>query len=111
MDKLNEYRRIIEETLTGYANLPYRHKDVHVKTAFDRDRDRYLVMKEGWNDDDRVHYSLIDIEIIGDKIWIHCDHTEEGVASDFERDGIPKDQIVLGFREPEVRPYTGYAAA
>ena len=25
--------------------------------------------------------------------------------------GVPKDQIVLAFRPPEVRPYTGFAVA
>ena len=111
MDRMNELRRIIEETLTEYANLPYRQKDVRVRTVFDRERDRYLVMKDGWIDDERIHYCLLDVELVNGKIWIQGDHTEEGVAADFERAGIPKDQIVLGFREPEVRPFTGYAAA
>lgn len=49
--------------------------------------------------------------IIDGKIWIQRDGTEEGIAADLERAGIAKDQIVLGFRSPEVRPYTGYAVA
>jgi XisI protein len=32
-------------------------------------------------------------------------------ASDLTEAGIPKEQIVLGFREPELRQYTGYALA
>ncbi len=45
------------------------------------------------------------------KIWIQRDGTEEGIAADLERAGIPKEHIVLGFRPPELRPYTGYAVA
>jgi len=45
------------------------------------------------------------------KIWIQRDGTERGIASDLTEAGIPNDHIVLGFREPELRQYTGFAAA
>lgn len=110
MDRLNEYRRVIEESLTEYARL-LEHSGLQTSTVFDHANDRYLLIKHGWRKDERVHYCVLHVEIINGKIWIQCDHTEEGVAADFERAGVPKDQIVLGFREPELRPYTGYAAA
>jgi hypothetical protein len=40
-----------------------------------------------------------------------CDGTEHGIADDLTEAGIPKDHIVLGFREPELRQYTGYSLA
>lgn len=49
------------------------------------------------------------LEIIGDKIWIHEDGLEDGIATDLLRAGISKSQIVLGFHPPEVRPYTEFA--
>jgi hypothetical protein len=42
-------------------------------------------------------------------IWIQCDDTQEGIANDLLEAGIPKEDIVLGFRHPKVRPYTGFA--
>lgn len=39
------------------------------------------------------------------------DWTEEGVATHFLTAGIPKEQIVLGFKHPEIRPYTDFAVA
>lgn len=51
------------------------------------------------------------IDLIDGKIWTQRDGTEDGIAADLERAGIPKEDIVLGFRPPELRPYTGYAVA
>lgn len=51
------------------------------------------------------------INVINDKIWILRDGTEEGIATDLEQAGVPKQQIVLGFHPPAIRPYTEYAVA
>ena len=39
------------------------------------------------------------------------DGTKYGVARELADAGVPEDHIVLGFREPEIRPYTEYAVA
>lgn len=52
---------------------------------------------------------LIHVDLIGDMVWVQYDSTEEGVAGDMLGSGIPKEAIVLGFRPPEVRKYTGFA--
>ena len=52
---------------------------------------------------------MIHVELIKDKIWIQYDGTEEGIATDLLEAGVPKEHIVLGFRPPEIRPYTGFA--
>jgi hypothetical protein len=49
------------------------------------------------------------IDIIGDKIWVQADNTEEGLAYQLAESGIPREQIVLGYRMAEIRPHTGYA--
>ncbi len=38
------------------------------------------------------------------------DGTEHGLANELVEAGVPRDRIVLGFKPPEVRPYTGFAA-
>ena len=45
------------------------------------------------------------------KVWIERDNTEDGVAPELVQAGIPKSQIVLAFRSPEVRKHTEYAVA
>lgn len=111
MDQLNRYRDLIESILTEYAAIPYAYGNIANFTVFDRRNDRYFVMTQGWTQNGRVHHCLIHVDIIDGKFWIQYDGTEEGVAADLERAGVPKDHIVLGFRRPELRPYTEYAAA
>lgn len=109
--KLDYYRQVIETILSEYASLPYSYANIQSEVVFDRSRDRYLWMDIGWDRDRRIHGCLVHIDLIDGKIWIQRDGTEEGIAADLERAGIPKEHIVLGFRPPELRPYTGYAVA
>ncbi|MEA5566247.1 MULTISPECIES: XisI protein [unclassified Anabaena] len=109
--QLDYYRQVIERVLSEYAALPYSYAPIQSEVIFDRTRDRYLWMDVGWDGDRRVHGCLAHVDLIDSKIWIQRDGTEEGIAADLERAGIPKEHIVLGFRPPELRPYTGYAVA
>lgn len=45
------------------------------------------------------------------KIWIQHDGTEIGFANEFVKLGVPKEDIVLAFTEPLVRPHTGFAVS
>lgn len=109
--RLDHYRQVIETILSDYALLPYAYANIQSEVVFDRNHDRYLWMNVGWNNERYIHGCMAHIDLIDGKIWIQRDGTEEGIAADLERAGIAKDQIVLGFRSPEVRPYTGYAVA
>ena len=109
MDTLDTYREIIENILTEYTKIPYAYGDIRTEAVFDRKNDRYLLMNMGWDNDKRVHGSLVHIDIINGKVWIQRDGTEHGIAKEIVQAGIPKDHIVLGFRPVEVRQYTEYA--
>ena len=50
-------------------------------------------------------------QLIDGKIWIQYDCTEEGVATELLETGVLKAHIVLGFRHPSERKYTGLAVA
>ena len=45
------------------------------------------------------------------KFWIEEDRTEDGIATDLVRAGVPKEDIVLAFHEPGMRQYTDFAVA
>lgn len=111
MDTLETGRQIIQKVLAEYVQLQYAYGDIRNETIFDRDADRYLVMSVGWQKVKRIHGCLIHIDIINGKVWIQRDGTEHRIANDLVKAGIPKDQIVLGFREPEARQYTEFAVA
>lgn len=111
MDRIENYHNVIEKVLTEYAQIPYAYGEITSETIFDRENDRYLLLTIGWKNRRRVHGVLVHIDIINSKIWIQRDGTEDGIATDLEREGVPKSDIVLGFHEPEVRKFTEYAAA
>ena len=111
MDALDRYRDIIEGCLTEYTQPPYVHDDIDKEAVFDRVRDRYLVMTIGWISQKRIHSSLIHIDVIDGKVWVQRDDTETGIALELLRAGIPKEDIVIGFRPAEVRPFIEFANA
>ena len=109
MDKIDKYREIIERVLTEYAVIPYAYGEIKSEPVFDRLRDSYLLVNVGWHKGRRMHGCLVHIDIIDGKIWIHRDGLEDGIATDLEREGVPKSDIVLAFHAPELRKYTEYA--
>jgi hypothetical protein len=85
MEKLIKYRQIICDVLISYTEIPYSHGELTCNPIFDESRDSYLLVTFGWDRKKRVHDSLIHVDIIDDKIWIHCDDTEDGVANQGNR--------------------------
>ena len=63
----------------------------------------------GWHNNERAYGTVIHVDIRDGKIWIQRDLTEEGVASELVELGVPKTDIVLGFKSPFVSEFTGFA--
>jgi XisI protein len=111
MDQLEKYRQTIRAILKPYGDISYANVDVRNQLAFDVETDQYLVMSTGWGKAGRIHGCLIHVSIQDGKVWIQRDGTEAGIANELVQAGIPKDDIVLGFHELEIRPHTGFAVA
>ena len=109
MDTRLKYQEIIRTILQEHANFRNTIPDGYQsQLLFDDERGGYLVLDIGWNENNYLHATPIHINLIEDKIWIQYDDTEEGVATDLLAAGIPKEDIVLGFRHPQVRQYTEF---
>jgi hypothetical protein len=111
VDTLKEYRRIIRELLEKYATYKPARGDVQIEAVLDQDNDHYELMYAGWNGKYRIHGSVLHIDIRNEKVWIQQDGTEEGIAEELVKAGIPRERIVLGFKPPEIRPHTDFAVA
>jgi len=111
MDTLDRYRQLVQDILDEYAQVPYAHGDIRFEPVFDREADRYLLMILGREKGRRVHGCLVHVDIVDDKLWIQRDGTERGIANELVSAGVPKDQIVLGFRSAELRKHTEFAVA
>jgi len=109
MDTLEKYRRIVRNVIKEYSEIPYSYGDIRSQTVFDTDADHYLLVIAGREGVRRIHGCLVHIDIVGDKIWIQRDGTEDGIATELLKAGIPKNRIVLGFRSSEMRKHTEFA--
>lgn len=113
MDKLIEYRRIIKQLLLRYAELigrrPKPGKDFEV--VFDEERDHYMLISVGWSGQQRVRGTTVYVRLRNGKFWIEEDWLEQGIASDLLEHGVPKQDIVLAFQPPDMRPLTEFAVA
>ncbi len=98
MDRLNECRQIITSYLEEFAK-----KDRNSKPVLDRDRDRYLVLHNEWHDEDRIYSCAIQLDIIENKIWIQINNTEVYLDRELIDRGVDPQDIILGFRSPNIR--------
>lgn len=109
MVQLTRFYQIIYPILKEYADLPYHYGDLKHKLIISNDKKDYLLMTIGWENYVKVHGCLVHLEIINDKIWIHRDGLEDGIADDLVKAGISQNEIVLAFHPPEVRQFTEFA--
>lgn len=110
MDKIENFRKIIQELLAEYAAIPISNGQIESYTAFDTAKDHYQVINIGWDGYRRVYGCVLHLDIKGDKIWVQHNMTEISIGHKLVDRGISKDDIVLGFQDPQMRQYTDFAA-
>jgi len=96
MDTRLEYQSIIKSVLQNHADYRATLSDGYTsQVIFDDERGQYLILDMGWNGDKYLHATPIHISLIGDKVWVQYDDTEEGVATDLMQAGVSREDIVL----------------
>lgn len=95
------YQQCIKTLLTQYQSL--QTEGAEIELLYDDERMHYMALRVGWVNQRRIYQCLLHIDIVGDAIIIQCNNTEELVASELVRMGIPKENIGLGFIPPETR--------
>ena len=108
---VEKYRQYIRHLLSERAERAMRQRtepEYDVETIFDGEQDRYQLLHVGWRGNKRDFGCILHVEIKDGKIWIQHDGTEKGLANQLVEMGVPKQDIVLAFHEPEVRQFTGF---
>lgn len=111
MDTRINYSEIVKNILQEYADFFSKDSKYPLRPVFDDIRQSYLLLDTNWHGHTYIHHTPIHIDIIGGKLWIQYDDTEEGVATDLLEAGVPHHDIVLGFRPAELRQHTEFAVA
>jgi hypothetical protein len=109
MDRLAQYRQHIQDILTEYSQYKPAYGDVELETIYDTTNDHYQLLSVGWNKHQRIHGSILHLDIRNNKIWVQYDGTEEGIANRLVELGVPQEDIVLGFHPPYQRQYTNFS--
>ena len=92
----------------GTSGWRRRRAEYEVQTLFDDERDHYQLLYVGWRGTKRDFGCILHLDIKNGKIWIQHDGTEEGIANQLVALGVPRQDIVLAFHEPEVRNLTDF---
>ncbi len=105
MDTITAYKKIIREVVEFIYSLMPSDENVETQLIMDETRGHYLLFSVGWeNDDYREYGSFVHIDIKENgRVWIQHDGTDQNITRMLVEKGIPKSDIVLGFREPEHR--------
>lgn len=111
MDTLTHWREIIKSILKENAAYKPAYGDITVELVLDEKGDHYELSYIGWDGYDRIHGSIIHIDIRDGKVWIEYDGTDDEIANRLVEAGIPPSHIVLAYRHPNKRKYTSFAVA
>lgn len=110
-DKVRRYAEAARAVLEEWCEIPNLEAGIRDRAFIDEAHGRFAVISEGWERGERIHHVVIDLEIIDGKVWVQADNTDSAVARKLEARGVAKTDIVLGFRPPDLRAATEYAAA
>ncbi|MGB3691101.1 MAG: XisI protein, partial [Spirulinaceae cyanobacterium] len=108
---VEQYRQYIKHLLSERAKQASQQRNApeyEVQTVFDIQQDHYQLLYVGWRGNKRDFGCIVHMDIKKGKIWIQHDGTEGGFANRLVEMGVPKQDIVLAFHEPEIREYTDF---
>ena len=115
MEKIEKYQNIIIDFLEQQVE-PYRKvakAEVQEQVIFDKEHHHFQWLTIGWDEQEEyrnyinIHFSIKS----NGKIWLMENNTDIRVAEELVKLGVPRQDIVLGFQPPSVRPMTDYAVA
>ncbi len=108
MDKIETYRAYIKQIITEYSQYKPSYGEIEAELIFDTEHNHYQLVNVGWHEHRRIIGCFLHFDIKHGKIWIQHDGTEDHIADELVKLGVPKEDIVLGFQPPYARKHTGY---
>lgn len=113
MEKIAKYKEIARQVINEAAGLhPDENDAISNQLIFDEPNSNYLLVMNGWMGESRFYGIIIHIEVKDNgRVWVHQDNTDLIIVDQLLERGIPKEDIVLGFHAPIMRPDTDFAVA
>ncbi len=112
MGKLKKYQDILIDYLKEYSKIkPANLPDIDSHAIIDRENNHFQLLQLGWQGEDYIFTVVLHFDIKDGKIWFQRNITDRDVVDKLMEMGVERQDIVLGFRYPKIRPYTGFAEA
>lgn len=106
----HELTRCLFEKIAARLRL-FNSASQEICRFIDEEQGHYALMFTGWRKGRRILDLYLMVRLRDGKIWIEEDLSEEGIATDFLENGVPEEDIVLGFQPPNLRHLTEFAVA
>ena len=115
MEKIEKYQKLIIDLLEEQV-APYRRMEkgeLQEQVIVDKLHHHFQWLTIGWDEREQffntmnVHFTIKP----SGKIWLMENNTDIRIAEELVKLGVPRQDIVLGFQPPSIRPFTDYAAA
>jgi hypothetical protein len=113
MEKLTHYQQLVKQFMAEFAAIVKTKKtpNLSIPIIFDDEHGQYIMLRVGWLKQEHIHHTLLHVSLHDEKFWIEEDWTEKGFANYLLEKGISREEIVLAFHPPQMRPLTDFAAA
>jgi hypothetical protein len=113
MDKMTKYKETLKQILKEHVAISRQQATPEVEKLLvaDDENGHYIWLRLGWRNGERQNCPVIQARVKDGKIWVEEDWTDIGFVDQLLEAGVPKEDIVLAFHAPELRPYTEFAAA
>jgi XisI protein len=102
-NSLEFYQQCVKQLLSQYESL--KDEDSKIELIFDDERMHYMAVWVGWHEYKRIHQCAVHIDIVGDRIFIECNDTEDPLVAELVEMGVSQDSICLSFIHPKKLEY------
>lgn len=110
MDRAVKLRKAIAVSIDEFiAEYGQPEKGIEIRSIVDEAHSVFQLVIMGWQGVERIYHVLFHLEIKSDKVWVQEDNTENGIAAFLLKNGLSKQDIVLGFYSEAYRRHTEFA--
>ncbi len=98
MDRIENYRRILEKTVKRHARFQPANGDIKTHAVCDRASGEYMVIDSGWNEKNkRIYDVVLHFRLLNGIVQVERDNTDAEVVRELLESGINKDDIILAY--------------
>jgi hypothetical protein len=110
MEKIELYKDIIQQELEyrqaiKISNAPTLSRHLIIN----KERTEFILIDVGWFKSRYISDVIFHIGVVNDKVWLHNDFTDIGIADYLVERGIPKSDIILAFLPKYAQELTDFA--